>query len=240
MRGGKMDLNMALWAGGMLFSLGAFALKVGLGLGYGRIGIRGVAFTLAGYGALFTILALLAGELTKVLYPLLGQGPYVHVGMAAGLIAWGLYTILKSRNSHPETATVPLVPSLLLVVPCPVCLTAMAVSTWTALAVIDLPSWIVGLGLGIVFAVLALLFLALARLGRSRQPEISLGLVMVVIGFYFIASLSIPARIEEARGVYASFLDRGALDRADGAGALLLLFVAMLAGYFITQRGFKK
>ncbi|MBU2054220.1 MAG: DUF2162 domain-containing protein [Proteobacteria bacterium] len=239
-----MDFSIILWIGGMLFSLGIFAVKVGFGLGYGRIGIKGISVTLAGYVLLFTILALLSGKLMGVLTPLLSKGPYVHILMATGLIAWGLYTIRGSHDRRPcgpKTVGAPLGPSLLLIVPCPICLTAMAFSTWTSLGVIKLPAVLVGLGLGIAFAVLTLLVLFVARFGKSRHPETSLGLVMIAIGLYFFASLQIPAKIEEARGVYASFVDRGtAVDHADTVGVFLLLLVAILAGYFIRQKEFKK
>ncbi len=32
-----MDLNLLLWVGGTLFSLGIFAVKTGTGLGYGQV-----------------------------------------------------------------------------------------------------------------------------------------------------------------------------------------------------------
>ena len=239
-----MDLSIALWVGGMLFSLGAFAIKVGFGLGYGRIGMRGIIVTLAGYVLLFTILALLSGKLMGVLTPLLSKGPYVHILMATGLIAWGLYTIRGSHDRRPcgpKTVDAPLGPSLLLIVPCPICLTAMAFSTWTSLGVIKLPAVLVGLGLGIAFAALTLLVLFVARFGRSENSGTSLGLSMIVIGLYFFASLQIPAKIEEARSVYASFVDKGAsVDHSDTVGVLLSLLVAILAGYFVRQRKFKK
>jgi predicted transporter len=238
-----MALSVALWAGGMLFSLGAFALKVGFGLGYGRIGIKGIAATLGGYGLLFTALALLTGSLRELLMPLLSRGPYVHIAMAIGLIAWGGYTLLKTGRGGGDSIAADRphglsVASLMLIIPCPVCLIAMAFSTWAALSVIPLPAWLVGAGLGLVFAALALLFTGMARARRSRQPEISLGLVLVAIGLYFLASLQIPAKIEEARGVYASLADKGtAVAAGDGIGVLLLLLAALVAGYFMTKKG---
>jgi predicted transporter len=239
-----MDLSIILWIGGTLFSLGVFAVKVGFGLGYGRIGTRGVCVTLVGYGAIFVLLAPLSGKLMGIVTPLLGRGPYIHLAMAAGMMAWGLYALLSPRAAGPTRDARPCAPrgsALLLVVPCPVCLAAMVFSTWAALSVIKLPAILVGAGLGICFAALVLLFLLIARSGRSESPDAALGLAMIAIGFYYFASLRIPAKIEEARGVYASFADKGAaVVQADAVGVFLLLLVALLAGYFIRQREFKK
>ena len=242
--GTGMDLRIILWIGGTLFSLGVFAVKVGFGLGYGRIGTRGVCIALAGYGALFILMAVLSGKLMGILTPLLGGGPYIHLVMAAGMMAWGLYTVVGPRTVGPASqnhACAFYKSSLILIVPCPVCLAAMLFSTWTALNVIRLPAIVVGVGLWTSFAALVLLFLLFARSHRSGNPDAALGLAMMAIGMYFAASLVLPAKIEEARGVYASFVDRGAaVVHADAVGVFLLLLVAMLAGYFIRQREFKK
>jgi predicted transporter len=239
-----MDLSIILWVGGTLFSLGVFAVKVGLGLGYGRIAMKGVCVTLVGYGALFVLMAALSGKLVGIVTPLLGRGPYAHLLMAAGMMAWGLYALLSPHTAGPTREARPCAPggsALLLIVPCPVCLAAMVFSTSAALNIIKLPAILVGAGLGSCFAALVLLFLFLARSGRSESPDTALGLAMIAIGLYYFASLRIPAKIEEARGIYASFADKGAaVIQADAVGVFLLLLVALLAGYFIKPREFKK
>ena len=264
-----MDLNIILWIGGMLFSLGIFAVKVGFGLGFSGMKWKGVLLTLSLYLVLFVAIAVLSGHLIKLLEPVLRKGPYLHALMAAGMIGWGIYllrgqtdkrvmpakagiqtlsfrkqgTITKeldsrfhgndskyifTENSVPVTHH-----SLLLLVPCPVCLGAMTFSTWAALNVIRLPSYIVGLGLGIVFVGLSLLFLGITRLKSSMPPRISLGLSMMGIGIYFMASLVLPAKIEEAKGVYMSFLaDSSGIDINNAAGVLAVLLITALIGYF--------
>jgi len=236
-----MDLDIALWTGGTLFSLAIFAVKVGFGLGYGRSGTKIVGIVLAAYVVLFTIMAMLAGKLIGIITPILSHGPYLHILMSIGLIAWGFYT-LRSAGGMAETGKVAgeqaLLPSLLLIIPCPVCLTAMAFSTWSALNVIKLPPHLVGFGLGAAFAVLTLLFLFLARSsGKPEQPASALGLVMIAIGLYFVASLVIPAKIEAAKTVYASFVGKDPpVDYANTAGVLCLLIIAMIIGYFGKRR----
>jgi predicted transporter len=239
-----MDLNIMLWISGTLFSLGIFAVKVGFGLGYGQVGMKGISATLAGYIALFILIAFLSEKLIGMIAPVLSRGPYLHIVMAAGMIAWGVYAVRGSHCMHRngrQKADSMLRPSLLLIIPCPICLTAMTFSTWTALSVIKLPAIFVGLGIGISFTALALLFLFFARFGKSGSPETSLGLAMITIGLYYIAALLLPAKIEEARGIYASFVDKVvATDHTHMIGVLFILLFAMLIGYFGKQKEYKK
>ena len=236
-----MDLSIVLWIGGMLFSLGIFAVKVGLGLGYGKVKAKGVSITLAGYVLLFVGVALLSQTLMPILEPLLRKGPYLHILMATGMIAWGFFTIRGLRHtsrsaSQSDCCGVPILSTLLLIVPCPVCIAAMTFSTWAALGVIKLPSLIVGIGLGLIFALLTLAIVGLTRIKQTSSPEISLGLGMIAIGFYFMASLYLPAKIEEAKGVYASFIPGNNLDMGSGIGIFVLLFLSLIIGYFAHKR----
>ncbi|MDP3049528.1 MAG: DUF2162 domain-containing protein [Thermodesulfovibrionales bacterium] len=244
-----MDLNIVLWIGGMLFSLGIFAVKVGFGLGFSGMKWKGVLLTLSLYLMLFVAIAVLSGHLIKLLEPVLRKGPYLHALMAAGMIGWGIY-LLRSQKTEDKAQTkfkiqdpqfnnpLPITHhSLLLLVPCPVCLSAMTFSTWAALNVIKLPAYIVGLGLGIVFVGLSLLFLGITRFKSSMSPRISLGLSMMCIGIYFMASLVLPAKIEEARGTYQSFLTEGAnIDMNNSIGVFAILFVAFVIGYFANKK----
>jgi predicted transporter len=235
-----MNLEIVLWAGGMLFTLSIFALKVGFGLGYGRVGTRGIIFALTSYVALFVLIAQLSERLIQLLEPLLRKGPYPHTLIAAGMIAWGIFTLKGSYDmNHDEHKPVKSLfkPSLLLITPCPVCVTAMTFSTWAALSVIKLPAALVGLGMGITFAALSLLLLTFTRNRNTESPETPLGLAMIAIGFYFIASLSLPAKIEEAKGVYLSFPDKGdVVDPNNTAGVLIVLIMALLIGFFSNRR----
>jgi predicted transporter len=246
-----MDLNIILWMGGMLFSLGIFAVKVGFGLGFSGIRWKGIFLTLSMYLMLFVLIAVLSERLIQLLEPVLRKGPYLHALMAAGMIGWGIL-LLRRQNTENRTQTnskfksenlkiinseLPTLNSLFLLVPCPVCLTAMTFSTWAALSVIKLPAYIVGLVLGIVFVGLSLLFLGITRLKSSISPRISLGLSMMGIGIYFMASLVLPAKIEEARGMYQSFLTEGSnIALNNSIGVFALLFVALVIGYLTNKK----
>lgn len=246
-----MDLNIILWIGGMLFSLGIFAVKVGFGLGFSGMKWKGVLLTLSLYLMLFVVVAVLSGQLIKLLEPVLRKGPYLHALMAMGMIIWGIVLLKKRRTEHRtqtrlkfkiqnakiNNSELSTLNSLLLLIPCPVCLSAMTFSTWAALSVVKLPSILVGIGLGIVFAALTLAVIRMTRLKQASNPEISLGLGMIAIGLYFMASLYIPARIEEAKGVYKSFLSEGSnVALNNSIGVFALLFVALVIGYLTNKK----
>ncbi|EKD35023.1 MAG: transporter-like protein [uncultured bacterium] len=232
-----MDLNIMLWMGGMLFSLGIFAVKVGLGLGSGRFGGKGVALWLTGYTALFMGIAVAAERLMKTAAPLLQKGPWTHGLLAFGLIVWGLAVIRRDTRSHEgsrtdDTAIIQGAP-LLMIIPCPVCLSAMTFSTWAALNAIHQPPLLLGLCLGLAFSGMALLVAMLFKARTGAMPKTSLGLAMIVVGLYFVFSLFLPAKIEAARGMYASFLSESQLPTGhDATGTLVFIIVLLVAGFF--------
>lgn len=270
-----MDLDIILWIGGMLFSLGIFAFKVGFGLGFSGMKWKGVFMTLFLYLMLFVAIAVLSGQLIRLLEPVLKKGPYLHALMAIGMITWGILLLrrqktgIRSQESRVKSqktehrgqntedrssglsnvkakiqknnSELSTLNSLLLLIPCPVCLSAMTFSTWAALNVFKFSAYLVGLGLGIVFIVLSLAFYFSLKLFNSHSslvtPRVGLGLSMIAIGFYFIASLYLPAKIEEARGMYQSFLTEGAnIDMNNSIGVFAILFVAFVIGYFANKK----
>jgi len=229
-----MDLNIALWVGGTLFSLGIFAVKTGAGLGYGQVSRKGIALTLGLYLLLFELIALLAEWLLTLLEPLLKGGPWLHGVMALGMILWGGWLIWKPGGRCSPAS------SLALLIPCPVCLAAMIFSTWTALNSLPLLPWAVGLVLGGAFIVMTLLVLFITRTRTTTGSVHSLGLAMITIGLYFIASLFLPAKVEQAKGMYGSFVQelQPALESGNSGQVGLLavvLVVALLSGFFLRK-----
>lgn len=239
-----MDLNIILWIGGMLFSLGIFALKLAFGLGFSQIKWKGVVLTLTMYLVLFVLVAVLSGRLIQLLEPFLRKGPYLHALMAAGMVVWGMYLLRNPEfglwnGSNPKlkNSAFRIPQSALLLLPCPVCLTAMTFSTWAALNVINLPAPLIGMGLGIAFILLSLAFyfsLKLLTLKSSPMTQkTGLGLSMIGIGLYYLVSLFLPAKIEEARGMYRAFLTEGNSAISSGSlGVFTVLFAAALIGFF--------
>lgn len=249
-----MDLNIILWIGGMLFSLGIFAVKVGFGLSFSRMKWKGMFFTLSIYFLIFILIAVLSEQLIRIFEPVLKRGAYLHALIATGMIMWGIHLLRRQNTEHRAQAKpkfnaqnskigdseLPTLNSLLLLVPCPVCLTAMTFSAWAALNVIKLPAYLVGSGLGAVFVTLSLaiyFFLKFITHNPSLMTQrMNLGLSMLAIGLYFIFSLHLPAKIEEAKDVYVSFLaqnNNAAIN--NNTDVFVVLFAAMLIGFFINK-----
>jgi predicted transporter len=227
-----MDLNIVLWIGGMLFSLGVFAVKVGLGLGCGNFTINVVALTLTSYTALFMLIAVAAERLMRLATPFLQKGPWMHTFLATGLIVWGLVVIFKETGRPVQTGT-SRGASLLMVIPCPICLSAMTFSTWAAFTIIKQPPLLVGLSLGVSFSVMALLVTIAFKARTGNRSQTSLGIAMVVLGLYFVLSLFLPAKIEAARSMYQSFDNDSLMPVShDTAGVLVFLIVLLFAGFF--------
>jgi len=230
-----MELNILLWIGGMLFSLGIFAVKVGLGLGCGNFKIKGIALTLIGYTALFMVIAQAAEQLRQLTAPLLQKGPWMHTLSAGGLIVWGLAVLLmETRGKKPERPAVPgssRGTGLLLIAPCPVCFSAMTFTLWAALGVIKQPPLLLGLYLGFAFSLMVLL-VTLACKVRTDRSLVPLGMAMIVIGLYFVGSLFLPAKIEAARTLFTSTVNENPAPLGqDATRVLVFLIVLLLAGF---------
>jgi len=229
-----MDLNILLWIGGMLFSLSIFAVKVGLGLGCGNYKLKGIGLTLIGYTALFMVIARAAEGLRALTAPLLQQGPWMHILTAAGLIVWGLVVLCTERGRQPGQST----PSfggrgagLLLLAPCPICLSAMTFTTWAALNAIKQPPLLLGLGLGLAFSLLVLVVTLVCKV-RTDRSLVPLGLAMIVVGLYFVGSLVLPAKIEAARTLFTATVQENPVPLGQEAlGVLVFLIVLLLAGF---------
>ncbi|MDD2708410.1 MAG: DUF2162 domain-containing protein [Verrucomicrobiae bacterium] len=237
-----MELDVLFWIGGMIFSLGIFAVKTGLGFGFGGVTWRSMAMILPLYLILFVLLALASQTVLSRLTPVLQKGPWLHLSMAAGLIGWGVYLIWRDGGcrhcgKRKETSSKSF---LLLAIPCPVCLAAMAFSTAMALNAIPWhPAW-VGVVVGGVFALLVLpTYFSVKFFARELPPaerELRLGLAMIFVGLYFIASLFLPGYIEQAKLAYGSFAGEVShAPRQDMWGVLGLLAACLFAGFFIPQ-----
>lgn len=246
-----MDFTIILWFVGTLFSLGIFAIKVGLGLRLSSITWKGMFFTLLMYLTLFILMSVLSKKLIDFLMPVLEKGALLHALMAVGMILWGVL-LLKVEKKESETSETYFLNkinkskhsgfnALLLLIPCPVCLTAMVFSIWSFLNIVQWHAFLVGLTLGIIFIFLSLFVYFLLRITISQveqeNQKIWLGLSMIALGLYFIALLYIPAKIEEAKGIYNSFIVNGlsGVDRKQYFFVFFLLIISSVAG-FITNR----
>jgi len=289
-----MDLNIILWFGGMLFSLGIFAIKVGFGIAFGRLSQRQIGFILGGYLGLFAAVAILANSFLELAGPILRSGTYIHIAMSAGLALWGLallfsgcktkegcYSVnsrfktqdsksqiqnaelkiqnskqkiqdsrFKTKNSklvvqdsediitngksEPQYLKFKIPQSILLIIPCPVCITAIGISVSSALTVLKAPPLAVGLAMGLFFVSLVGGIGAVLKPKNEEGADIPLGLSMIGISLYFAGSLIIPQKIEEARLAYYSFSSSSSIiDTTQSTGVLVLFLVIFALGFLL-------
>jgi predicted transporter len=99
-----MNLNIILWIGGMLFSLGIFAVKVGFGLSFSRMKWKGMFFTLFIYFLIFILIAVLSEQLIRIFEPVLKRGAYLHALIATGMIMWGIHLLRRQNTEHRAQA----------------------------------------------------------------------------------------------------------------------------------------
>ena len=113
---------------GVLFAVGVFAVKSGIGLHYFISQKRGMAHKVAilfafacGYLILFIVSAEVAEKLDLIehfagLQRFLKSGIIIYFAMALGLLVWGVLLLRRDESTHR-----PSLGWVALIVPCPVC-----------------------------------------------------------------------------------------------------------------------
>jgi predicted transporter len=231
-------IDLLLWTGGTLFTLGVFAAKAGIGWGLAPWRWRGGLAVALGYLLLFVLLAPILDRLNAPALLLLGHGPLLHSLLALFLFSWGLLILcVRPAPARPDRA------ALLLVIPCPVCLAAIAFSLIAARRATTLSAPLLGLLLGLVFITLAAGFAFTARrfakANRDMPLRAILGLGMILIGVYFLAALVVPAKIRSAERIYATFaVEPGSTANLPFAPVFGLLLALALIGFLARRKEF--
>ncbi len=227
-----LGLAMALGIFSFKGAVGAYYLCAVPGSGWRKGGI--LAGALAGDAALFCLafwvlervdLWRLAGDWMGFLK----AGVLLHVVLCAGLLAWGIR--LLARRAGASLGGMEARGWLLLVVPCPVC--ASAIFLVCAFAGLLFPGSI-GLlrwAVPVAFVVSEVLFLGglqiLARWRRLEPLDLT-GRLMILIALYFLLILVIAPQFQEAGRLYA--VARATAGASPWNGALALAVLAAAAG----------
>ncbi|MCC7201993.1 MAG: hypothetical protein IT393_04925 [Nitrospirae bacterium] len=228
-----METNMIMLMAGMLLSLAVFAVKTGYGLRSGKLKWRGISAVLILYLALFVITAIFSDRIMSIVSTVLKDRIIIPFFMLTGLALWGYYLIREKAHTVRTT--------WFLILPCPFLLTAAVFSSWMAAPLFDLKPLSAGLITGFLFILIALLSFRGGFLQQKDDLPVSsrmrLGLIMLGLGVYFPAAMVFPARIDEARGVFKSFLAEGAGTSFNNSiGVIAILFAAALIGFFSRKK----
>lgn len=248
-----MELK-TLWLG-LLVSMGAFAVKTGLGWAYlwskcppGRKALAS-ALVVGLYALLFGLVHLLVARLNplahyELLAPLWRSGVTLHWLVAACLFLWGLI-LLKSPAA--ECAGRRSRGWLALVVPCPVCLSVVLMAA--AGLILYFPDQAPAataalLAAFLTIAALSGLVFIVGRNADSQSLEATLGLAMIMMALYFMVSALVMPQFSELSQVYrlAAYADEGRRAGLGGGGPLTVVLLAALAalGFAGTRRRLKK
>jgi predicted transporter len=224
---------------GVLFGIGLFAVKSGIGLSY-LVSLRrrpwGKALALllfaVAYGLLFGLAALLLQHFDPVrhleaIQTFLQSGMIVHLVMAGMMAIWGV-VLLKRHHSHGAVSR----GWLMLVMPCPVCAAVILFSAAFFASLFPDSRWGVIWGLYLAFMLISLLAMGIVHLLRHRmvQPSESfLGGAMLLMAVYFILSVTIMPQFADLDSVYR--LARYQTDNAPRNifGGVLLAIIAAAA-----------
>jgi len=234
-----MNIELFLWVIGTGLTLSAFAVKLGVALGLSKPSKSTIALVLFTYASLFLIISLLAKPFLNLLMKVLLKGPYLHLLLSLGLILWGVYLLTRKNFQPQEEHCVKL--SLPLLLPCPVCISAMSFSVAAFLSATQLPPYLVGFALGLAFTLFSLVFFFIVRIWAKEFKLATLGLAMIGVGAYLSLSFVVPDKIEEAKRVYKTFVSEELFFPPYALYILLFLFLAFLFGFlFKPQRKIKR
>lgn len=247
-----MELK-TLWLG-LVISMGAFAVKTGLGWSYvwaaGRTRRRLLSSVLIimGYAALFGLVFLVVSRINllvhyETLLPLWRNGVALHWLTAAMLAIWGL--ILLRRKSDSCCGAASSRGWLALVIPCPVCLSVVLMSAATLNLYFPEDALTATAGLFLAFMTMAVVaaFLARRDAGGEGDLEASLGLAMMLMAMYFMLSALLLPQFSEVSRIYrltAYAADGQAVDRPAQAATLGVVLILLAFGFFQAKSNFRR
>jgi predicted transporter len=216
--------STALTVIGILIGILIFGVKSGIGCGFSNTTMREIL----AIGGSYFFLALLFGSFAdRISFEALGglssMGMGIHVLVSLLLIVTGIYT-QKKWNSGKDVSRRTF---LILSMPCPVCLGALALSCILLVSTLEISGLKIGLLVGSAFFMSIVGFSFLFRkLGKT--PDTLGGFMMMLGIFYLLGAMLIPAYMQTKQMNIAS---TGGEETA--IFPLLICGVIALAGFLL-------
>jgi len=199
---------------GIVFAMGIFAVKSGVGLRYlltCKAGLKAKLFSLFLYILVYLTMFMLAAYILQrvdiiayfeTIQRWLRSGMLVHVIMASGLMLWGLY-LLKGdgrleRDSYGWVA---------LLVPCPICVTVIFISLSFLISYYPDAGYLAPLAAYLAFmGIVAVTIIAMTLwgwgIGFAGNSESTMGAAMMMISAYFFLSVLIMPQFANLDKIY--------------------------------------
>jgi len=217
---------------GLVFTLGIYAVKCGIGLACGCVGqeerwrqraIIGAAalaytFLFAGSYLLLTRVNLLNQLL--IVQNLVKWAMAVHVAMASLLLAWGTSLLKK-----PTTETGAVRGWLLFVLPCPVCMGVILLTIAFVIGFFPETAFaMTSMAWGIFAAVTTVSFFVVRSLGiRFYNPHHVMGTMMVLAALWFLITVLVVPHVSELPDVFAMASNTTESSRSPGNASIWVI-----------------
>lgn len=204
---------------GIVFAMGIFAVKSGVGIHYlltQKEGGKNRLVFLFCYSLVYLFLFLSCAHIIhnidiisyfETVQGLLKYGMVLHVLMAGGLLVWGILLLRSSGKSgngkHAWMA---------LIIPCPVCITVIFLSLSFLISYFPDAVHMAAISaylafMGIVSA--TIIIMAFWRHNSNGTPELNIGAAMVLISIYFLLSIIILPQFGNVGKIYRLAAYRG-------------------------------
>lgn len=197
---------------GVLFSIGIFAAKSGVGVAYvvgqkrnkKAVALAVLLFSMA-YGLVFGLTALVLPHIDPVRHlaavqSFIQSGMVVHLVMAGLMMGWGVLLLKQTDTAASKSRG-----WLMLVLPCPVCATVILFSSAFLITCFPDHPKVVMLVLYLAFVLISLATTGVIH--RYHQPsggssESFLGAAMLFIAAYFFVSVTVMPQFSDLDKVY--------------------------------------
>jgi len=220
-----------LWKIGILSATIVFGIKIGLALGFSGLSRKVAILITCVYSLALLGLVILVSKHLNLLHKLASTYNYlIFIVMSAIIFGAGLYTLREWKvHGKNKAATC----CIALAAPCPCCYASVLMAIGFASPILGISSALLGKYTALVLGVTILFtyFLSEGIVKLTKKPyPVLLGNLMLLVGFYFLASAIIMPNIAGLQNFKMSPLAIPSV-KASLAGAVFVIVLGLLGFY---------
>jgi len=200
---------------GIVFAMGIFAIKNGVGLHYlltyknrKIFKILMIALYLLIYFIAFILISYVLQIIDIIYYfeiiqKWLHSAMFIHVIMASGLMIWGIYLLKRNNNQRYKSSY----GWIALLIPCPICITVIFISLSFIISYFPNAGYLASISVYLVFMTIVSLTVAGMEIWNkgisfSENSEATMGAAMMLISAYFFLSVVIMPQFSNIDKIY--------------------------------------